>query len=144
MNTIYTSKGTKVQRVYRDNNQLVVQPGAVFPDICIACGKPAWGNTTSIEFSGFPWLFVLPPGFDVLAHFLLGRRYQFDFPLCPSCPPYRLQLKKIRLDDYLAIFAFRAGSLPTRFLGSLPVIPLDVAVEEKRTWLERKFRWLYD
>lgn len=144
MNTVYTSKGTKVQGVYRDKHQLIVQPGAVFPDVFIGCGKPAWGNTIPVEFSGFPWLFVLPPGFDVLAHLLLGRRYHFDFPFCPSCPPYLLQLRKIRLDSHLAIFVGRAGSLPTAFLDSLPTVPQDVAVEENRSWLERRFRWLYE
>jgi hypothetical protein len=38
---VYTSNGTKVRNVYRDNQRLVVRRGAAFPDVCMGCGKPA-------------------------------------------------------------------------------------------------------
>ncbi len=141
---IYISKGTKVRNVYRDGHRLVVRRGAVFPDICIGCGRPAWGNVMHREFSGVGvWWLVLPPGFDLLANSIFGKRYHFDFPFCASCPPDRLRLKEVRLDSHLAIFKAHIDDFPSAFMDSLPPLPPDVAAEAKRTWLQRTFRWLY-
>jgi len=140
---VYTSNGTQVRNVYRDSHRLVVRRGAVFPDVCIGCGRPAWGNVLHSEFSGFGVWFVLPSGFDVLAHSIFGKRYHFDFPFCASCAPDRVQLTKVRLDTHLAVFMAHINAFPSTFMDSLPAVPPDVAAEENRTWLQRTFRWLY-
>jgi hypothetical protein len=140
---IYTSKGTKLRNVYRDDDRLVVRREAVFPDICIGCGKPAWGNVMHKEFSGLSVWFVLPTGLGVVANSIFGKRYHFDVPFCASCPPDRLQLREVRLDTRLAIFTARKNAFPSTFLDSLPPVPPDIAAEAKRTRLQRTFRWLY-
>ena len=140
---VYTSNGTQVRNVYRDSHRLVVRRGAVFPDVCIGCGKPSWGNTIRSEFSGFGWWLVLPPVLDVLAHFIFDKRYHFDFPFCSSCSPNRLQLTKVRLDSHLAIFVAHIDGFPSTFIDALPPVPPDVAAEENRTWLQRTFRSLH-
>ena len=140
---VYTSSGTKVRDVYRDNHRLIVRRGAVFPDICIACGKPAWGNVTHREFSGFSVWFLLPNGLGLLADSIFGKRYHFDFPFCPSCPPDRLQLRTVCLNTHLAIFMAHISAFPSTFMDRLPSIPPEVAEEVNRPWLQRTFRWLY-
>jgi hypothetical protein len=141
---VYTANGTIVRDVYRDDHRLVVRRWAVFPDICIGCGGPAWGNVLRREFRGFSiWWFVLPPGFDVVADYLFGNHYQFDFPFCASCPPDRLQLVKVCLDSHLAVFRSHINGFPSTFLDSIPHAPPDVAAEVNRAWLQRTFPWLY-
>ena len=147
-NIVYTSIGTRVRNVYRDNRNLVVRRGAVFPDICIGCGRPAWGNVMHREFSDvIDWWFLLPPGLDLLGGFIwgliFGKCYHFDFPFCASCPPDRLQISHVRLDTRLAVFSEHINGFPNTFMDSLPPIPPDVADERNRPWLQRTFRWLY-
>ena len=43
-NIIYTSKGTKVQNVYRDKHRLVLRPGVVFPDVCSHSRLQQWSQ----------------------------------------------------------------------------------------------------
>ena len=143
MDIVYTSKGTEVRNVYRDGNRLVVRRDAVFPDICVGCGRPAWGNTEHQDFSGLSGWFLLPPPFDMLAHSSFGRRFHFDFPFCASCAPARLQLRQVRLDTRLCIFVPQKDALPSAFLDSLPSVPPDIAEEVNRSWAKRTFRWLY-
>ncbi len=140
---VYTSSGTKLRNVYRDDNRLIVRRGAVFPDICVGCGRPAWGNVEHREFHGLSVWFMLPNGIGVLANSIFGKRYHFDFPFCASCPPDRLQLVEVRLDTHLAIFTAHINDFPSTLMDSLPPLPPDVATEAKRTWLQRTFRWLY-
>lgn len=140
---VYTAKGTKPRNVYRDNYLLVVRPRAVFPDICIGCGKPAWGNVEHREFSGLSAWFLLPNGLGILADSIFGERYHFDFPFCASCPPDRLQLSIARLDSYLAVFMEHINGFPDVFMNSLPPMPPDVAAAKNRSRLQRTFRWLY-
>lgn len=121
---------------------MIVQPGAVFPEVCIGCGKLSWGNTIHGEFSGFGWLLAPLPVLDALAHFIFDERYHFDFPFCSSCSPDRLQLIEVRLDNVLAIFVARKDGFPGTFVDSLPPVPVEVAAEANRTWLQRTFRWL--
>jgi hypothetical protein len=140
---VYTANGMKVRNVYRDNRLLVVRRGAVFPDICIGCGRPARGNVMHREFSGLSVWFLLPNGLGLLADSIFGKRYHFDFPFCASCPPDRLQLGAARLDTHLAIFSEHINGFPSTFMDSLPAIPPDVLAEKNRSWLQRRFRWLY-
>jgi hypothetical protein len=135
----YTRKDHAAQNVYRNGVELVVLPGATFPDICVGCGKPAWGNTITKEYFALGELwFLLPTVLDLIA-FGLRKRYLFDFPFCSTCPPGSFSLRKVRLDDYLGVFTGAAKA----FLDSLPVIPPVVEVERNRSWLQRRFRWLY-
>jgi hypothetical protein len=137
---VYTSRGTKVQNVYRDDRRLVVRRGAVFPDICISCGRPAWGNVERREFIGNSvWLFVLPPGPDMVANSIFGKRYHFDFPFCSSCPPGNLQVMDVRLDAHLAVFIAHLNEFPGTFMDAIPSVPSDVAREMNRPWLQRTF-----
>jgi hypothetical protein len=136
----YTCAGTSARNVYRDNCQLVVRPGAVFPDVCIGCGKPAWRNVRQQVFTKQSLLwFILPPGFDFIADVALRTDYHFDLPFCSICPADRPRLRELRLDRALAVFNGAARGL----LDSLPPMPSDVAAEKSRTWLQRKFRFLH-
>jgi hypothetical protein len=134
----YTSKGPSPKKAYRSGSELVVLPGASFPDICLGCGNPAWGSVISKEFydlSGF-WI-LLPTGLDLIA-LGLRKQYLFDFPSCSNCPPGSFRLKKVRVDDYLSILS---GASET-FLDSLPLMPPLVEKERNRSWIQRGFRWL--
>jgi hypothetical protein len=96
------------------------------------------------EFSAVSvWWFVLPPGLDVLADSIFGKRYRFDFPFCSSCPPDQLQAVKVRLDTHLAIFSAHIDGFASAFMDSLPPAPPDIMAEVNRPWLERAFPWLY-
>jgi hypothetical protein len=135
----YTSKSPSPQNAYRFGDELVVQPVASFPDICVGCGKRAWGNVTNKEFYDLGELWILLPfGLDIIA-LGLRKHYFFDFPFCSSCPPSSFRLKKVRVDDYLGIFF----DVPEVFLDSLPLMSQLVEQERNRSWFQRKFRWLY-
>jgi len=112
-----------VRNVYRDNHLLVVRRGAVFPDICIGCGRPAWENVMHREFPGLSVWFLLPNRLGLLADSIFGKRYHFDVPFCASCPPDRLQLSAARLDTHLAILSEHINGFPSTLMDSLPAIP---------------------
>jgi hypothetical protein len=135
----YTSKGPPTRNAYRSGIELVVLPGASFPDTCVGCGNPAQGSVITREFFdlGELW-FLLPTVLDLVA-LGLRKRYLFDFPFCSNCPPGSFRLMKMRLDDHLGVF-FGASKA---FLDSVPLVPPDVEVEKNRSWLQRRFRWLY-
>ncbi len=137
---LYTSDGTEVRNVYRDNGRLAVRRRAVFPDICIGCGRPARGNVLHLEFSDFfdRW-FLLPFGLSLLGT-IFGKRYHFDFPFCASCPPDRLQIGRVRLDTKFAVFSEHINGFPSTLMDSLPPIPPDVAEEMSRHRLKRTTR----
>ena len=125
---------------YRDSSELIVRPGAQLPDICIRCGNRAWGNVLHKDLPDYTvWLIVLPSLLGLIVNALVRGCYGFDFPFCPNCPPDGSYLFPRRIDDHLAVF----GVVCRAFLDSLPPMPADVAVEKNRTWLQRKFRWLY-
>ena len=139
----YTVKSAEVRNAYRDGANLVLQMDCSLPDVCVACGQPAWGNVIHKEFnSRLLWL-LLAPLFDFIylaLQEILGKSYAFDFPFCPNCPLDRFQLKPIRLTGVLAIF--EGACQP--FLDLLPFSPPG-AGETRPYWFERKFRWLtYD
>ena len=134
-----TSSGPS-RNAYRDSTQLVLRPGAQLPDICIRCGNRAWGNVLHNDLPDHTvWLIVLPPPVDAIVNALTRGRYRFDFPFCPNCPPDDSYRFPKRLDDHLAVF----GEVSLGLLDSLPPMPPDVVAEKNRTWLQRKFRWLY-
>lgn len=137
----YTSIGLPVRKAYRDKNQLIVQPEATLPDVCIACGGPARGRKAQANFAvGGNWSLFLPPILDVIVESFVSRLYVFELPFC-GCNmlwPYNLLIKKARLDDWLGVFEGVASS----FLDSLPAMPPEVAAEKSRDWLQRRFRWL--
>jgi hypothetical protein len=135
------SKSLAVSRnAYRDGKNLVLQPHSSLPDVCIACGGPACGNSLHKALPELThWWYLLPPGLDIISQLMFGKRYLFDFPFCPNCPPDRFRVSAVRLDKYLAVFRGASESL----LDSLPGLPPDVAEEKNRTWFQRKFRWLY-
>ena len=125
----YTSKGSSARNSYRYGSELIVLPGASFPDICVGCGNPAWGNVANTEFHDFGgyWI-LLPSGLDLIA-LGLRKRYLFDFPFCSNCPPSSFRLKKVRVDDYLSVFL----NAPKAFLDSLPLMPSPVQKERNRS-----------
>jgi hypothetical protein len=134
----YTSKGAQPKNVDRSDDELIVVPKSTFPDICVGCGKPAWGNTTERVFYDLgEWWWLLPSLLDMVA---IGFRKQYliDFPFCSSCPPASFHIRKLRLDDYLGVFS----GAPKMLLDSLPLMPPDVNVEKNRRWLKRRFRRL--
>jgi len=134
----YTSEDSSTRNAYRCGSELVVLPGASFPDVCVGCGNPAWGNVTNREFYDLGGLWILlPSGLDLIA-LGLRKRYLFEFPFCSNRPPSSFRLKKVRVDDYLGVFCGASKA----FLDSLPLIPSDVEKERNRSWLERRFRWL--
>jgi len=137
----YSEQSTSVRNTYRDDAYLVLQTGSSLPDVCVVCGNPARGNVIHKGFDDRDLWWVLPTPIDVIyviLQSLFGKRYVFDFPLCPECPPGCFQLAPTRLDRRLAVFV-RA---PQSLLSLLPPMPPDVAVERRRDWLQRKFRWL--
>jgi hypothetical protein len=137
----YSEQSASVRNVFRDGAYLVLEIGSSLPDICVACGNPAFGNVIHKEFDDRDLWWALPTPIDVIyviAQSIFGKRYVFDFPFCPNCPPGRLRLAPTRLDRHLAVFVRASQSL----LNLLPPMPPDVAVERSRDWLQRKFRWL--
>lgn len=135
----YTLKASSEQNAYRSGSELIILPGASFPDICVGCGNPAWGNVTTREFLDLGELWILlPTGLDFIA-LGLRKRYLFDFPFCSNCPPSSFRIKKVRVDDYLSVFL----NAPMAFLNSLPPMTPLVEKERNRTWFQRRFRWLY-
>lgn len=135
----YTSIGASPQNAYHSGSELIVRPDVSFPDICVGCGNPAWGSSIRKEYFDLGgWWILLPTGLDLIA---LGfrKRYLFDFPFCSNCSPSSLRLKKVQVDDYLSVFR----GAPEPFLDSLPLMPPDVEKERNRSWLQRRFRWLY-
>lgn len=134
----YTKKVSSEQNAYRSGSELIILPGAAFPDICLGCGNQAWGNVTTKEFLDLGELWILlPTGLDLIA-LGLRKRYLFEFPFCSNCPPSSFRLKKVRVDDYLSVFL----DAPKAFLDSLPLMPSSVEKEKNRSWLQKRFRWL--
>jgi hypothetical protein len=134
----YASVTAPIRNAYCGSLQLVVQPGASLPDVCIVCGSATCGNVLQKSFPKISWWFLLPSVLDFVVYLIAGM-YLFDFPLCSNCPPKRVRLIPTRLDHHLAVF-YGASN---RFLASLPPIPADVATEMNRSWLQRTFRWMY-
>jgi hypothetical protein len=139
----YCKQSGVVRSAYRDGNYLVLEIGSSLPDVCVACGSPASGNVTHEHFGNTELWWALPTPIDVfylIANWIIGKRYLFDFPFCPNCPPACFELKPTRLDKHLAVFA----GASRRFLDLLPLMPPDVVAERNLNSLERKFRWLYE
>lgn len=137
----FSEQGASVRNAFRDGAYLVLEIGSSLPDVCVACGNPARGNLIHKEFDDRDLWWVLPTPLDflyVILQSLFGKRYAFDFPFCPNCPPGNFQLTPTRVDTRLAVFARTSQSV----LASLPTMPPDVASERSRDWLQRKFRWL--
>jgi len=137
----YSEQSASVRNVFRDGAYLVLGIGSSLPDICVACGNPAFGNVIHKEFDDRDLWWALPTPIDVIyviAQSIFGKRYVFDFPFCPNCPLGRFRLAPTRLDRHLAVFVRASQSL----LNLLPPMPPDVAAERSRDWLQRKFRWL--
>jgi hypothetical protein len=138
----YSEQSASVRSAYREGACLVLQIGSSLPDVCVACGNPAWGNVIHKEFDDRNLWWALPTPIDVIyaiAQSIFGKRYVFDFPFCPNCSPGRFQLTPTRLDRRLAVFVGTSQSL----LDLLPPLSPDVAAENSRIWIERQFRWLY-
>jgi hypothetical protein len=136
---IYSAQSATVRNAYRDREDLLLLQDSSLPDICVACGNAACGNVQRTKLSQLsPWFFALPLGLDLLALLILTDKFVFDLPFCPNCPPDRLRLKPVRLDWELVVL--RGAS--ERVLELLPAPPPDVAAERKRSWLQRKLRWL--
>lgn len=131
----YTQPCASVRNAYPFGGELVMQPGCSLPNVCVACGRPAWGNLEKKEFPGIEY--DLSSLFAIL-YLIFGTNYIFQFPFCPNCEPDRFQLKPTRLDRHLAVFVGAA----MRFLEALPAMPDEVASERNLTWFHRKFRWL--
>jgi hypothetical protein len=135
---LYATSCGSIENAYRNGDELVVRPEASLPDICVGCGNPAFGNLKQAEFYDLgEWWILLPSIPDFIA-LTLRRQYLFEFPFCSSCPPDRFRLKKIRLDDYLAIFS----NAPKSFLNALPFMPENVVIERNKSWFRRRFRRL--
>ena len=104
-------------------------------------GPPLLGcHVIHKEFNSRLLWWLLPPVIDfiyVTVQEVLGKRYSFDFPFCPNCPPDRFRLKPIRLTSVLAIF--EGACQP--FLDLLPFSAPGPG-ETSPHWFERKFRWL--
>lgn len=134
----YTSKDDRPKNVYRSDDELVIVPTAIFPDICVGCGKPAWGNKTNkVYYDLGEWWYLLPSLLDMLA-LTFRKEYLIDFPFCSICPPDAFHMVKRRLDDDLGVFS----GAPKTLLDSLPFMPPDVEGEKNRRWVTRRFRWL--
>jgi hypothetical protein len=134
---VYTSQRPSPHEVYRCEDDLVVLPGASFPDICVGCGEPAWGNVTKRTFYDLGELCLWLPSFWDIVAFLLRKEYLFSFPFCSNCPQDMFQIEKTRLDGHLSVFSGASKAL----VDSLPIIPPDVEAEKNRSWLKRRFRW---
>jgi hypothetical protein len=134
----YSEQSATVRNAYCAGHELVLQLACSLPDVCVACGSPAWGNVEKKEFPATPLGWLLPAPFDIIG-LIFGTRYVFDFPFCSNCAPELFQLKPTRLDSHLAVFVGASG----RFLELLPPLPPDVAAEMNSTSLQRKFRWLH-
>jgi hypothetical protein len=137
----YSAQSASVRNAYRDGAYLVLGTGSSLPDVCVACGNAASGNVIHKGFDDRDLWIVLPTPIDVIyaiSESIFGKRYVFDFPFCPDCPPDRFQLAPTRLDRRLAVFVRASQS----FLNLLPPMPHDVAAERSRDWLQRKLRWL--
>lgn len=136
----YTVKSAEVRNAYRDGAYLILQRECSLPDVCIACGQPAWGNVIHLEFKPRLFWWLLPPLFDfiyLVLQEILGKRYVFDFPFCANCTADRFRLKPIRLTGVLAFFE----GVCQPFLDLLPPSSPG-AGEMPLYWFERKFRWL--
>ena len=133
----YSEQSASVRNAYCAGHDLVLRVACSLPDVCVACGSPAWGNVEKKEFEPMGW-WLLPTPFDII-RLLLSTRYVFAFPFCPNCGPEHFQLKPVRLDSHLAVFT----GASKRLLDSLPPMPDDVAAEKNCSWFERHFRWLY-
>jgi len=137
--TPYAVKPAAVRSAYCDGAYLILQMHYSLPDVCVACGQPAWGNVTHREFKPRLLWFVLPPPLDYIYLVLqevLGKSRVFDFPFCPNCPPCRFGLKAIRLTNGLAIFEGACKA----FLDVLPR-PVSRIAEPRPNWFER-IRWV--
>jgi hypothetical protein len=55
-----------VRNTFRDDAYLVLQIGSSLPDICVACGNPAFGNVIHKEFDDRDLWWVLPTPLDVI------------------------------------------------------------------------------
>jgi hypothetical protein len=135
----YTSKSLPAQKAYRCGQELVVLPGASFPDICVACGKPAHGGLIHREFYDLGDLWFMLPNVLKLVAYVLRKQYLFEFPFCANCPSGPFHLVKMRCDDHLAAFT---GAHQV-FIDSLPFASLDLVEERNQGWLQRRFRWLF-
>ena len=136
---LYISARGTAENSYRNGDELVILPKASFPDLCVGCGMPAYGNVIEREFFDLgQWWITLPTLLDIFA-LIFRKHYVFDFPFCPNCPPGSFPLRKIRVDIHLAVFSGACKA----FLNSLPFATTNVVEERKRTWLRRRFRWLY-
>jgi hypothetical protein len=134
----YTSKCPRPRNAYRCDDELVVLPGASFPDIGVRCGKPAWSNTINkVYYDLGEWWFLLPSLFDFVAY-AVRKEYVFSFPFCSSCPSASFRIEKRRLDDYLGAFSGAHESL----LDSLSLMPPEADAEKNRSWFKRRFRWI--
>jgi hypothetical protein len=137
LETPYTTTDGFAKNAYKNRDELVIRPKASLPDICVGCGGPAWGNVSQVELHDLgEWCFLLPSFLEVIG-FALRKRYIFNFPFCSNCSPDRFRLKKVRLDDYLAVFS----GAPKSLLEAPPSIPEDVEAERKRNWFRRRFRY---
>jgi hypothetical protein len=84
---LYSAQSDTIRNAYREGDELLLVQDCSLPDICVACGNPAYGNVERKEFSRLNiWLFILPFGLDLL-QFFLADKFVFDFPFCPNCPP---------------------------------------------------------
>jgi hypothetical protein len=138
---LYTEQSGSTRNAYRENAKLVLLRGNSLPDVCVACGNPARGNVMRKKLPEVSlWFWLSPPGFDFILDLIFAKRYVFEFPFCPNCPPGRFRLTPARLDEHLAIFVGTCQTL----LDLLPPLPPDVAVEKNLTWFRRRFRRLYE
>jgi hypothetical protein len=134
---VYNEQGGVIRNAFRNGRELLLLQGCSLPDVCVACGNAAYGNTERKEFShpGI-WWFVLPPIFDVLAELLFRNNFVFNLPFCANCPPDRLQVRPIRLDRELVVFE----GVSQKVLDQLPGPPPEV-MEEGNQSLIARHRW---
>ena len=132
----YSAQSATVKNAYRQGNDLLLLDGCSLPDICVACGNPAYGNVERKEFSKpNPWIYLLPMVLHVIADLTLTKTFLFAFPFCPNCPPDRLRLTPIRLNRDLVVLRGASEGV----LSRLPPPPPELA-QPNRSWLHRKFR----
>ena len=137
---VYSAQSAIVRNAYREGADLLLLDGCSLPDICVACGNPAYGNVERREFSkSNPWVYGLPFALDIIVGLIFTKTFLFAFPFCSNCPPDRLRLTPVRLDRDLVVLRGASEGV----LGRLPPPPPEVAAERNSSWIQRKFRHLH-
>ncbi len=110
----FSEQSPSVRNAYRDGAYLVLQTGSSLPDVCVACGNPAWGNLIHKEFDDRDLWWMLPTPINVIyvtAQSIFGKRYVFDFPFVRT-----VRRTAFNLPQLISIRASQCSSArPNRF-----------------------------